>query len=118
MLRRGFTSEEIQRMPLREFYELWLFESFIEPQGPIMNDFYQARLTHTIFANNPNLTKEGRRKLNMKDFYMIKEKVFKSEEEQLEERRKAEEANLAKIESLYDPDLIAKAKAKLRGKNG
>lgn len=117
MLRRGFTSDEIHRMPLNEFYELWLFETFIEPQGPIMDDFYQARLTHSIFANNPNLTKEGRKKLNMKDFYMIKDKVFKSKEELEQERKKAEEANRIKMESMFDPKLLEKAK-RMSKRNG
>ncbi|HBT3063099.1 TPA: hypothetical protein MBF00_000582 [Klebsiella aerogenes] len=103
-------------MSLPEFYELWLFDTFIEPQGPQMNDFYQARLTHSIFANNPNLTKEGRKKLNMKEFYMMKEKVFKSEEELKQERKKAEEANQAKIQSMFSPELLAKAKLKANRK--
>ena len=104
-------------MSLREFYELWFFDTYIEPQSPILNDFYQARLTHTIFANNPNLTSDGRKKLNMKDFYMIKEKVFKSNEEIEQERKEAEEANREKILSMYDPKLIAKAK-KITKRNG
>ncbi len=77
-----------------------------------MDDFYQARLTHSIFANNPNLTKEGRKKLNMKDFYMMKEKVFKSKEELEQERKRIEEANKEKMKSMFDPKLIAKAQAK------
>lgn len=104
-------------MSLREFYELWFFDTYIEPQSPTLNDFYQARLTHTIFANNPNLTSDGRKKLNMKDFYMIKEKVFKSNEEIEQERKEAEEANREKILSMYDPKLIAKAKKRTK-RNG
>lgn len=104
-------------MSLREFYELWFFDTYIEPQSPILNDFYQARLTHTIFANNPNLTSDGRKKLNIKDFYMIKEKVFKSNEEIEQERKEAEEANREKILSMYDPKLIAKAKKRTK-RNG
>ncbi len=77
-----------------------------------MDDFYQARLTHSIFANNPNLTKEGRKKLNMKDFYMMKEKVFKSKEELEQERKRIEEANKEKMKSMFDPKLLAKAQAK------
>ncbi|MBT2059497.1 hypothetical protein ABKV35_13920 [Enterobacter kobei] len=82
-----------------------------------MDDFYQARLTHSIFANNPNLTKEGRKKLNMKDFYMIKDKVFKSKEELEQERKKAEEANRIKMESMFDPKLLEKAK-RMSKRNG
>ncbi|HGG8970228.1 hypothetical protein FPB06_03375 [Enterobacter hormaechei] len=104
-------------MSLREFYELWFFDTYIEPQSPILNDFYQARLTHTIFANNPNLTSDGRKKLNMKDLYMIKEKVFKSKDEIEQERKEAEEANREKILSMYDPKLIAKAKKRTK-RNG
>lgn len=111
MLRRGFSSVEFQQLTLPEFYELWLFETFIEPQGPVMNDFYQARITHSIFANNPNITKEGRKKLNMKEFYIIKDKVFKSEEELEKERQNAQEANRKNIESLFDPKQLEKMKA-------
>lgn len=54
-----------------------------------MNDFYQARLAHSVIASNPNLTAEGRKKINMKDFYLLKDKVFKSPEEL---KRKTERA--------------------------
>lgn len=116
MLRRGFTSDEIMRMPLPDFYELWLFEMFLEPQSPVLNDFYQARLAQTVFSSNPNLTKEARSKYSMKDYILIKDKVFLSDEEQQQEREKAEEANKAKIESLFDPKLLERARAKSKQK--
>ncbi|HDC4672355.1 MULTISPECIES: hypothetical protein [Enterobacter cloacae complex] len=53
----------------------------------------------------------------MKDFYMIKEKVFKSKDEIEQERKEAEEANREKILSMYDPKLIAKAKKRTK-RNG
>lgn len=98
------------KMPLCEFYELHFFESFIEPQGPVIDDFYQARLIHTINANNANMTKDGLKKLNIRDNYILKDKVFLSPEELEKERIKAEEARVKKIESLMDPKLLAKAK--------
>ncbi|MFO3752963.1 hypothetical protein [Citrobacter freundii] len=85
-----------------------------------MNDFYQARLVHTIEANNPNLTKEYRKKLKMKDHYLIKDKVFKSEEDLAREREKAEEAKRKNLESLFDPKQLEKMKKlrQKRDKNG
>ncbi|EFH5737745.1 hypothetical protein AT520_003965 [Escherichia coli] len=116
MLRRGLTNIEILNMPICDFYELWFFESFIEPQGPVVNDLHQAHLAYATFANNPNLTKEGSKKLKMKDFMFIKEKVFKSPEELEEEQKKAAEANRKKIESLFEPELLAKMKSKAKKK--
>ncbi|HCO0723961.1 TPA: hypothetical protein N7A76_003571, partial [Escherichia coli] len=71
---------------------------------------------YATFVNNPNITKEGSKKLKMKDFLFIKDKVFKSPEELEEEQKKAAEANRKKIESLFDPAMLAKAKAKNRKK--
>lgn len=112
MLRRGLTSDEINRMPLDEFYELWFFETHIEPQGPIMQDYQQAHLAYSAFVNNPNLKQDSAKKYKIDDFRLIKDKVFLSEAEKEEKRIKDEEANKAKIESLFEPDLLEKARAR------
>ncbi|MCK6891111.1 hypothetical protein [Enterobacter kobei] len=117
MLRRGFTSDEIQRMPLNEFYELWFFDTFVEPQGPVVQDYAQARLLYYINVNNPNITEKGIKKLNVKDFMKTQDKVFKSKEELEQERKKAEEANRIKMESMFDPKLLEKAK-RMSKRNG
>ena len=114
MLRRGFTEREILDMSIKDFYELWIYETFIEPQGPAVNDLHQAHIAFSVFANNPNITKEGSKKLKLKDFMFIKDKVFKSPEELEEEQKKAAEANRKIMESMFDPKLLAKAKAKNR----
>ncbi|TDQ27277.1 hypothetical protein EDF75_1344 [Raoultella sp. BIGb0149] len=93
-----------------EYYELWLFDTFIEPQSPVLNDSHQARLAHSIIAVSPNLTKEARRKLDMKDFYLIKPKVFKSEQEIQEEREQKEKQARKNLEALMDPTLLEKAR--------
>lgn len=110
MLRRGLSNEEIQQMSVMMYYELWFFDSFIEPQSPVYNDFYQARLIHTIEANNPNLTKEYRKKLNMKDHQLIKYSVFKSQEEIEKEKEQQEIKRKKAIESMFDPALLDKVK--------
>ncbi|MBA7770947.1 hypothetical protein HV339_07600 [Enterobacter sp. RHBSTW-00974] len=92
------------------YYELWFFDSFIEPQGPVYNDFYQARLVHTIEANNPNLTKEYRKKLNMKDHLLIKDSVFKSQEEIEKEKEQQELKRKKAVESMFDPALLGKVR--------
>ncbi|AIA41913.1 TPA: hypothetical protein MH611_01485 [Klebsiella pneumoniae] len=93
MMRKGLTGDEILSMSMKEFYMVYLFDTFIEPQGPVMNDFYQARLAHSVIASNPNLTAEGRKKINMKDFYLLKDKVFKSPEELKKKNRKSKNVN-------------------------
>ncbi|WP_201522227.1 hypothetical protein [Klebsiella pneumoniae] len=92
-MRKGLTGDEILSMSMKEFYMVYLFDTFIEPQGPVMNDFYQARLAHSVIASNPNLTAEGRKKINMKDFYLLKDKVFKSPEELKKKNRKSKNVN-------------------------
>ena len=47
-MRKGLTGDEILSMSMKEFYMVYLFDTFIEPQGPVMNDFYQARLAHSV----------------------------------------------------------------------
>ncbi|HAW2200188.1 TPA: hypothetical protein JLO99_002713 [Escherichia coli] len=94
------------------FYELWFFDSFIEPQSPVINDFHAARLIHTIEANNPNLTKEYRKKLKMKDHMLIKDHVFKSPEQLEKDKADKEKQRVKAIESMFDPALLQKLKLK------
>lgn len=99
-------------MSVLMFYELWFFDSFIEPQSPVINDFNEARLIHTIEANNPNLTKEYRKKLKMKDHLLIKPLVFKSPEQIEKEKSDKEKQRVKAIESMFDPALLQKLKLK------
>ncbi|EPS9111471.1 TPA: hypothetical protein ACG5DL_001574 [Klebsiella pneumoniae] len=114
MMRKGLTGDEILSMSMKEFYMVYLFDTFIEPQGPVMNDFYQARLAHSVIASNPNLTAEGRKKINMKDFYLLKDKVFKSPEELQKEKQKEQERKRKALESMFEPELLAKARKSIK----
>lgn len=113
-MRKGLTGDEILSMSMKEFYMVYLFDTFIEPQGPVMNDFYQARLAHGVIASNPNLTAEGRKKINMKDFYLLKDKVFKSPEELQKEKQKEQERKRKALESMFEPELLAKARKSIK----
>lgn len=46
----------------------------------------------------------------MKDFYLIKPKVFKSEQEIQEEREQKEKQARKNLEALMDPTLLEKAR--------
>ncbi len=34
-MRKGLTGDEILSMSMKEFYMVYLFDTFIEPQGPV-----------------------------------------------------------------------------------
>ncbi|WP_368287563.1 hypothetical protein AB2B46_15385 [Kluyvera intermedia] len=112
MLRRGFNYNDFLEMPFNEFYELWFFETYIEPQGPMIQDSFQAHLAYSAFVNNPNLKPDASKKIKLDDFRLIPKQVFLSDKEKEDKRKKDEEANKSKIESLFDPDILARARAK------
>lgn len=120
MLRRGFTNQEILDMDVPMFFELWLFDTYIEPQGPVMNDLYQARLAHTVKAYSTVLTDKGRKEMKLEDFFMMKGPVFKSPEELDRIKQQKLEQSKKAMESMMGPELMKKAQKALnrKAKNG
>jgi len=119
MLRRGFTHQEILDMDIPMFFELWLFDTYIEPQGPVMNDLYQARLAHTVKAYSSVLSEKGRKEMKLEDFLMMKDTVFKSPEELERIKKQQAEQNKKAVEAMMGPALMAKAQkvaARLKAK--
>lgn len=82
VIKRGFSYDETQAMPLPFFRSLELFDRFIEPSGIDVIDAMFARLHSTIYAASGHMSKEGLRKMKSSDFKLIRdETIFKSPEE-------------------------------------
>ncbi|MDK2708847.1 hypothetical protein [Enterobacter cloacae] len=106
-------------MDIPMFFELWLFDTYIEPQGPVMNDLYQARLAHTVKAYSSVLSEKGRKEMKLEDFLMLKDTVFKSPEELERIKKQQAEQNKKAVEAMMGPALMAKAQnaaARLKAK--
>ncbi|MDP8728363.1 hypothetical protein [Serratia marcescens] len=121
MMRRGLSLKEMEDLSVIEFYELYIFDTFIEPQGPLVDDVRNAQTLSTMWLSSPNMTKEASRKFKIKDFMAVKpgEDVFKSEE-MLKALKEEETRNRHKrmLDSISDPQVKAKLEETLRKQNG
>jgi hypothetical protein len=105
-MRKGLSQKEMEALPVTEYWELYIFDSFIEPQGPQVDDFAKAQILQTLWLTSPNMTKESSRKIKLKDFMSIKpnEDIFKSKAvlEAIEEDKKREQ-HKRMLDSISDP---------------
>lgn len=105
-MRKGLSNDEMMALPVTEYWELYIFDSFIEPQGPQVDDFAKAQLLQTLWLTSPNMTKDSSRKIKIKDFMSIKpgEDVFKSAAvlEAIEQDKKREQQKRM-LDSITDP---------------
>jgi len=89
MLRKGLTFEEQMNLDLVTFFELHIFDQYIEPQSPVVTDTHFALLQDAIYRSSGNMTKQGLKSMKVSDFRLIPiERIFKSKEE-IEEINKA-----------------------------
>lgn len=111
MLRKGLSEKEINEMSVVQYYELFLLDTFLEPQGPVVDDLRNAFLQHTIMMSSANMTAKYAKQIKLKDFSMYKdESVFKSPEELAEIEKKKQEEKRKAIEAQFNPALLEKAK--------
>ncbi|WP_156137301.1 DUF4035 domain-containing protein [Pantoea sp. MBLJ3] len=119
MMRRGLTEEEINKMPVTQYWELYIFDSFLEPQGPAVQDLHQAQIAHSLYMTAPGMTKAHADKIKLSDFMFQKDTVFPSEEQKAEQQTKKNAIKSQNVQSQFSPELIAKAKKMAqRKKNG
>lgn len=115
-MRRGLSSDEISSMPINQYFELYIFDTFIEPQGPVLQDLHSAQIAHSLYMTAPGMTKKHAEKIKLKDFMFIKGTVFKSEDEIKEEQAKKDEVRNQNVMNMFSPELLAKAKRMAKGK--
>lgn len=123
MLRRGLGYEEMMSMPAPMFFELQMFDDYLEPQGPQVDDMRQAMTQHALYASSGNLTKKGLKEMKVTDFLLRNpdKRVFKTPEEIAADKAAAERARLALVEkslSKKERDQLIKLKQRKVAKNG
>lgn len=116
-MRKGLSNDEMMKMSVSEYWELYVFDTFIEPQGPLYNDVVNAHHQLTSYMTSPNMTKDTSKKIKLKDFLMMKhgseEFVFLSKEQQ---RAKDIDADKRKMESILASYQDKKVQAVVRKK--
>ncbi len=113
-LRKGMSIQESLALPITTFNELMIFDEYIEPQGPIIDDVRHAITQANICRNSPNMKIEGIKKIKASDHRMIKDKVFKSQEEMKEQAEIRRQNQLNAIMSKLPPDQAARVKQKIK----
>lgn len=116
-MRKGLSESEIGEMPVTQFYELWVFDTFLEPQGPVVNDFHSAINQYTMYMTSSNMTKKSAKDIKLKDFITIgKGNVFKTPEElELLEKEKLARRAAAIKAQFTDPAVLALINSKAKG---
>lgn len=119
VVKRGFSYDETQAMPLPLFRSLELFDRFIEPSGIDVIDAMFARLHSTIYAASGHMSKEGLRKMKSSDFKLIRDETIFKTPEQIEKEKKAKiKKQQDEILNMLSPEERAKALKRKGAKNG
>ncbi|WP_261274152.1 hypothetical protein [Serratia quinivorans] len=127
MMRKGLSSKEIEEMSVIEYWELYIFDTFLEPQGPLYKDVVQAQSQWTAYVTSPNMTEKTMKKMKLKNFTMIKhgtdEFVFLSKEQQRakdidDDKRKMESILASYQDKKVKETVRKKMEAQLREKYG
>lgn len=100
-------------MPFPLFYKLQIFDTYLEPQSPFLDDLYQARMAYFMFLTSPNATSKNTKNLKPSQFLLNdpNETVFKTREQLEEIARKKEEERKASLLSMFDPELLGQLKS-------
>ncbi|CAI0911942.1 hypothetical protein KGP17_17640 [Serratia sp. JSRIV001] len=114
-------------MSVIEYWELYIFDTFLEPQGPLYKDVVQAQSQWTAYVTSPNMTEKTMKKMKLKNFTMIKhgtdEFVFLSKEQQRakdidDDKRKMESILASYQDKKVKETVRKKMEAQLREKYG
>jgi len=116
-MRRGLTEKEISVMPVTQYYELWIFDTFLEPQGPVAEDIHSALNRYTMYMTSPNMTKKAAKGIKLSEFMTLnKGNVFKTPEElALIEKEKNINRNKAILSQFTDPTVLTQIEKRTRG---
>lgn len=119
-MRKGLSKQEMMDFPLPEFLELQLFDEYLEPQSPQLDDIRHSITQANLYRSSGNLSKDGLKRMKAEDFRMFSdETVFKTPEQIAEIKRMENEKRLAAITSMADPKDLEKLRQRQRGiKNG
>ncbi|CQI92556.1 Uncharacterised protein [Yersinia rohdei] len=95
--RRGHSYQEMMAMPLALFNLLFVYESYVEPNGARIDQIRHAQVLETLYKSSGNLSKEGLRSISINDFDMCGLISGKSQEELLKQKQKADHDNMMRL---------------------
>ncbi|CRY67042.1 Uncharacterised protein [Yersinia kristensenii] len=97
LARRGHSFQEMGSMPLPLFNALFVYETYIAPSGPRIDQIRHAQVLETLYKSSGNLSKEGMRSISINDFDMCSLISGKSQQELLEEQNKKKHDNMMRL---------------------
>lgn len=97
LAKRGHSYSEMGSMPLPLFNALYVYENFIAPSGPRIDQIRHAQVLETIYKSSGNLSKEGMRSISIQDFDMYGLISGKSTEELLQDKNKKDHENMMRL---------------------
>lgn len=111
--------DQLMTLPLPQFIELQLFDEYIEPSSAVVQDIHFAMLQDAVYRSSGNMSKQGLKKMKVKDFRIISdERIFQTEEELAEASKKKEQKKINDIVSMIpaaEMEKLQKAMTKKKG---
>ena len=109
MFLRGHRFEEIDALNFHELHELWIMDTYLEPQGPNAEEMRTARLIHSNYMTSPNMSAKAAKGIKVSDFTNVGKSVFKTQEEIIEENQTKQKSAMELI--FGDTDLLTQLKS-------
>lgn len=97
LAKRGHSFVEMQSMPLALCNALYVYDTFIAPSGPRIDQIRHAQVLETLYKSSGNLSKEGMRSISIQDFDMYGLISGKSQEELLQDKNKKDHENMMRL---------------------
>ncbi|WP_064518813.1 phage tail assembly protein T [Buttiauxella gaviniae] len=115
-MRKGLSKQEMMDLPLPEFCELQLFDEYLEPQSPQLDDIRHSITQANLYRSSGNLSKDGLKRMKAEDFRMFSDEAIFKTPEQLEEiKRKQEQQRIQAVNQMLTPAQLKQLKEMQRG---
>ncbi|TEW83379.1 hypothetical protein D5R38_18590 [Serratia marcescens] len=105
-------------MPVTEYWELVVFDTYLEPQGSQFQDIVQAHQQLTAYATSPHMTEKAMKNIKLKNFTLLKhgpdDFMFLTEEQLKQKAYEDDKRSMEKMISNYqDPKVKETVRKKL-----
>lgn len=119
--KRGLSLEDLNNIEQELLDALYVYDTLIEPNGPKIEMLKHANLLYSIYMTSQNMTKEGRKKLNINDFDFLDilgDDSLTSKEKEIKRQEAIAAQSAANIKSMGEAmkaRILAKQGKKLNG---
>ncbi|HCO4685388.1 TPA: hypothetical protein N8X55_000090 [Escherichia coli] len=119
--KRGLSLEDLNNIEPELLDALYVYDTLIEPNGQKIEMLKHSNLLYSIYMTSQNITKEGRKKLNINDFDFLDilgDDSLTSKEKEIKRQEAIAAQSAANIKSMGEAmkaRILAKKGKKLNG---